>query len=265
MKKQLLSEEFTRMQKLAGIINEIKAKPGSLSIPKGWKELSVDEDPDLEEDIEIESYGAPMEGWDTNNLDTVTIYSTPEIDAWTEEPIKEKKYFVKVYISFGDWTEDMEKYDTFIGAKTKAIEIMNDISSDWADDEGWDTDFDDDDDDDNEKNMSQNEIKSISTVDYFKIGKHKEEALSALKDFAYELEFEDMFEFIPDLENYKVDPQTNSIYIEEFGSVYLIPNEGPVPSELEEYMSESGDGEINQDGPSWKKYPKNGYYYIVVF
>ena len=132
MKKQLLSEEFTRMQKLAGIINEIKAVPGFLSIPKGWKELSVDEDPDLEEDIEIESYGAPMEGWDTNHLDIVTIYSTPEIDAWTEEPIKEKKYFVKVYISYGDWTEDMEKYDTFIGAKIKAIEIMNDISSDWV-------------------------------------------------------------------------------------------------------------------------------------
>jgi hypothetical protein len=132
MKNQILSEEFSRMQKLAGIVNEIKAIPGSLSIPKGWKELSVDEDPDLEEDIEIESYGAPMEGWDTNNLDIVTIYSTPEIDAWTEEPIKEKKYFVKVYISYGDWTEDMEKYDTFIGAKIKAIEIMNDISSDWV-------------------------------------------------------------------------------------------------------------------------------------
>jgi hypothetical protein len=132
MKKQLLSEEFTRMQKLAGIISEIKAIPGSLSIPKGWKELPVDNDPDLEEDIEIESYVAPMEGWDENHLDIVTIYSTPEIDAETGEPIEKKQYYVEVYISYGDWTEDMEKYDTFIGAKIKAIEIMNDISSDWV-------------------------------------------------------------------------------------------------------------------------------------
>jgi hypothetical protein len=146
MKKQLLSEEFQRMQKLAGIISEIKVTSGSFPLPKGWIELPVDNDPDLEEDIEIEIYGAPMEGWDENHLDTVTIYSTPEIDAETGEPIEKKQYFVNVYLSFGDWTEDMEKYDTFIGAKIKAIEIMNDISSDWADDEGWDTDFDDDDD-----------------------------------------------------------------------------------------------------------------------
>jgi hypothetical protein len=99
----------------------------------------------------------------------------------------------------------------------------------------------------------------------FKISKYKEEALSALNDFADELESEGMFEFIPDLEDYEIDPQTNSIYIEEFGSVYLVPNEGPIPSELKEYMSESGNGEINEDGASWKKYPKNGYYYIVVF
>ena len=146
MKKQPLSEEFQRMQKLAGIISEIKVTSGSFPLPKGWKELPVDNDPDLEEDIEIESYGAPMEGWDENHLDIVTIYSTPKIDAETGEPIEKQQYFVNVYISYGDWTEDMEKYDTFIGAKTKAIEIMNDISSDWADDEGWDTDFDDDDD-----------------------------------------------------------------------------------------------------------------------
>jgi hypothetical protein len=99
----------------------------------------------------------------------------------------------------------------------------------------------------------------------FEIGKYKKEALSALNDFANKLESEGMFEFIPDLENYEIDPQTNSIYIEEFGSVYLVPNEGPVPSELKEYMSESGDGEINENGASWKKYPKNGYYYVVVF
>jgi hypothetical protein len=149
MKKQPLSEEFQRMQKLAGIISEIKVTSGSFPLPKGWKELPVDNDPDLEEDIEIESYGAPMEGWDEDHPDIVSIYSTPEIDAETGEPIEKKQYYVEVYISYGDWAEDMEKYDTFIGAKTKAIEIMNDISSDWPDDEDWDTDFDNDDDDNN--------------------------------------------------------------------------------------------------------------------
>ena len=27
---------------------------------------------------------------------------------------------------------------------------------------------------------------------------------------------------------------------------------------------DSNNGEMNEDGATWKKYPKNGYYYIVV-
>jgi hypothetical protein len=98
----------------------------------------------------------------------------------------------------------------------------------------------------------------------FNISNYKEEALSVLNDFAGELEDQGFFEFIPDLENYEVDSNTNSLYVEEFGAVYLVPNEGPIPSELEEYMSESGDGEANENGASWKRYNKNGYYYVVV-
>jgi hypothetical protein len=98
----------------------------------------------------------------------------------------------------------------------------------------------------------------------FNISNYKEEALSVLNDFAGELEDQGFFEFIPDLENYKVDNNTNSLYVEEFGAVYLVSNEGPVPSELEEYMSESSDGEANENGASWKRYNKNGYYYVVV-
>ena len=98
----------------------------------------------------------------------------------------------------------------------------------------------------------------------FNISNYKEEALSVLNDFAGELEDQGFFEFIPDLENYEVDSNTNSLYIEEFGAVYLVPNEGPIPSELEEYMSESSDGKANENGASWKRYNKNGYYYVVV-
>jgi hypothetical protein len=103
----------------------------------------------------------------------------------------------------------------------------------------------------------------------FNISNYKEEALSVLNDFTGELEGQGFFEFIPDLENYrlenyKVDNNTNSLYVEEFGAVYLVPNEGPIPSELEEYMSESSDGEANENGASWKRYNKNGYYYVVV-
>ena len=98
----------------------------------------------------------------------------------------------------------------------------------------------------------------------FNISNYKKEALSVLNDFAGELEDQGFFEFIPDLENYEVDSNTNSLYIEEFGAVYLVPNEGPIPSELEEYMSESSDGEANENGASWKRYNKNGYYYVVV-
>jgi len=112
-------------------------------------------------------------------------------------------------------------------------------------------------------NQKKSLIENINPE--FEISKHKEEALSVLNDFADELLPQDFFEFIPDLENYEIDPQTNSIHIEEFGSVYLVPNEGPVPSDVEECMSESSDGEINDNGASWKKYPKNGYYYVVVF
>ena len=98
----------------------------------------------------------------------------------------------------------------------------------------------------------------------YKIDQYKEEALDILNDFIDEFEPKGLFEFIPDLENYNIDSSTNSLNIEEFGSVYLIPNEGPVPNEVKEFMMDSNNGEMNDDGPTWKKYPKDGYYYIVM-
>jgi hypothetical protein len=98
----------------------------------------------------------------------------------------------------------------------------------------------------------------------YKIDQYKEEALDVLNDFIDEFESKGLFEFIPDLKNYNIDPSTNSLNIEEFGSVYLIPNEGPVPNEVKEFIMDSNNGEMNDDGPTWKKYPKDGYYYIVM-
>lgn len=111
MKKQL-NEEFLRMQKLAGLITEN-------NIPKGWKRMKIDQDQDPEEDIEVESYGAPMEGWDKNHLDMVNIMKTPE-----------NKYYITTYIAFGDF-EESEQFDTLDDARKEAVRIMNDIKSDW--------------------------------------------------------------------------------------------------------------------------------------
>jgi len=109
---------------------------------------------------------------------------------------------------------------------------------------------------DNLKETQLNEAKDIN--------QHKEEALDVVNDFIDEFEPQGLFEFIPDLENYNIDPSTNSLSIEEFASVYLIPNKGPIPNEVKEFMADSNDGEINEEGPTWKKYPKGEYYYIVM-
>ena len=103
-----------------------------------------------------------------------------------------------------------------------------------------------------------NEAKEILIED------HKDEALEAVNKFIDEFESQGLFEFIPDLNNYEIDSSTNSLNIDELGSVYLISNEGPVPNEVKELMMDSNNGEINKNGATWKKYPKNGYYYIVV-
>ena len=110
-----------------------QGKLQNLDIPQGWNSLEVDHDQDPEEDIEIESYGAPMEGWDEDHLDVVTIMKTPEVDPLTGKP-QEIKYYVATYISFGDFTKS-EQFNNLNDAKAEAIDIMNDLKSDWESDE----------------------------------------------------------------------------------------------------------------------------------
>jgi hypothetical protein len=129
-----MNEELRRMQQLAGIIDEVMSvnSQGQLEdseVPKEWKKIKVDSNQDIEEDIEIESYIAPMEGWDTEHYDVVNIMKTPDIDPITEEPL-ESKYYVQTDVAFGD-VENSEQYDSFEQAKIQAIRIMNNIKYDW--------------------------------------------------------------------------------------------------------------------------------------
>jgi hypothetical protein len=54
---------------------------------------------------------------------------TPEIDPLTEEP-QEVKYYVTTLIAFGDFTKS-EQFDNYDDAKAEAVNIMNDLKSDW--------------------------------------------------------------------------------------------------------------------------------------
>ena len=111
------------------------------------------------------------------------------------------------------------------------------------------------------KLLKENISKDVKEIS---IENHKDEALETISEFIDEFEPQGLFEFIPDLDNYEIDSSTNSLNIDELGSVYLISNEGPIPSEVKELMMDSNNGEMNEDGATWKKYPKRGYYYIVV-
>jgi hypothetical protein len=124
--------------------NEARITPVGISkiqLPDKWKEFSVDPEPDLEEDFEVESYGAPMEGWDTNNYDFVKIMSTPKYDALADEewdentPPLKTKYFISTYIAFGGMEDEDERYDSLSEARKRAVKVMKEIMQDWDDEE----------------------------------------------------------------------------------------------------------------------------------
>ena len=123
MVKQILSEEFRRMQKLAGIkIDEIKVnKPGPLQIPEGWTEFEqIFND---EEKIDfggefVKGFTAPADGWDDNNLDTIYIIKTPNYE-----------YIVDLYIPFDDDTSST--FNSYSLAEAEAVRLMNEIADEW--------------------------------------------------------------------------------------------------------------------------------------
>jgi hypothetical protein len=132
MKKQILSEQFRRMQKLAGIINE-----GQEKYPKGFSPYTPTKEDDENYDGKVlAAYTAPMDGWDTNNSDTVVVVKD------------EEGFWVDGYLSFGDF-EDEEgtgPFKTQKEAEDKAYDVMEDIVFNWEDNDDEDDDDDDDDD-----------------------------------------------------------------------------------------------------------------------
>ena len=125
--KQFIAEA-QRLQKLAGI-SEIKIIPrvDPFEIPEGWSQLEPNPELD-EEDVTIEEYGAPMEGWDENNYDYISIMKTPE-----------NQYYVKVSYAFGD-DENGKLYNNMYEAKKEAVDLMNEIKSDWDEDDNEELD-----------------------------------------------------------------------------------------------------------------------------
>lgn len=123
------------MIKLTDILNEIKINKPTIKIPDGWKKLDVDPEPDLEEDFEVESYGAPMEGWDTEHYDVINIMSTPKYDALADDPTPlETKYFIRTFIAFGGMEDEDKRYNSLYDAQKRAVEVMEDIMKDWDND-----------------------------------------------------------------------------------------------------------------------------------
>ena len=100
-----------------------------LDAPSGWEREKIDPDQDPEEPMDIETYSAPMEGWDTEHSDVVSIKRTSDIDASTGEP-QDVEYYVTTYIAFGDYPES-EHFDNYDDAKAEAVNIMNNLKSDW--------------------------------------------------------------------------------------------------------------------------------------
>ena len=128
--KQILSEQFQRMQKLAGILNE-----GQEKFPKGFTPYPPTKEDDETYNAKVlATYTAPMDGWDENNSDTVVVLED------------EEGFWVDGYLSFGDF-EDMEgtgPFKTQKEAEDKAYDVMEDIVF------NWDEEDDDDDDDDDD-------------------------------------------------------------------------------------------------------------------
>jgi hypothetical protein len=124
-----LDEQFTRMQKLAGVIFEeepVSSRINMNNIPEGWSNNTKedlknweDEDTKLFGGKLIASYSAPMEGWDENHEDEIKILKT------------ENGYKLDIYVPFGSYEEDLPEFKNIREAFNKAVEIMEAFKNDW--------------------------------------------------------------------------------------------------------------------------------------
>ena len=109
MKKQLLSEEFTRMQKMAGIVNEIKVKPSSSKDVEAFKQFIISELGEVLEDY-IESgenlFGEPFDAPQyeelKNSINNLTTLEEIEsvVEDFLYENVYEKDYEVKDFFQY---------------------------------------------------------------------------------------------------------------------------------------------------------------------
>lgn len=85
-------------------------------LPPGWIQVNPHSVEDVNRNVLVK-YQVPMEGWDNNNHDIVTIY---------QDQIN-KLYYVNVYIAFGEGNEE-GPFDTLQDSLDAALGIMEDIS-----------------------------------------------------------------------------------------------------------------------------------------
>jgi hypothetical protein len=120
MKK--VNKETLRMQMLAGIITEGQYKTELNEVtrfPKEWTNEGGDE----EENI-VNSWSAPMEGWDEEHRDTIQII----------EDEHGLYYYVEAIGAFAD----TDKYGPFAEieiAEKFVVKLMKEFMSDWNEDE----------------------------------------------------------------------------------------------------------------------------------
>jgi len=112
------------MIKLMDLLKEYKINQPGLEIPKGWEQSKFDPDQDPEDDIEVEAYSAPMEGWDEEHRDYVIIYKTPN-----------NEYYIVSSFAFGDYETDEKRFNSLSNARKHAVEVMEDIMKEWETDD----------------------------------------------------------------------------------------------------------------------------------
>jgi len=123
--KQILSEEFRRMQKLAGIVEDKSNPLQGFEVPEGFDSEPIDDETHEIYEGEVLGYwSCPMEGWDEDHKDSVLIVK------------KEDGFYLDGYISFGNF-EVEGPFSDIEEVKQKALEYMEELKEDWKDNDEY--------------------------------------------------------------------------------------------------------------------------------
>ena len=110
----IIDAKLSTEQEIGDTLNEIKVRRPGVRVPEGWEE-------NILESNEVASWSAPMDGWDQEHFDVVTIIKTPD-----------NNFRVETYISYGG--NRNYEFKTEEEAYSKAVSVMSDIKDDWEDD-----------------------------------------------------------------------------------------------------------------------------------